>query len=663
MLPVPLPLLASLAVQAGGGGSFSGGGGGGSGGGGDDGWGLAFWLVRLAVEDPLLGVPLIVGLLLVLIVGSRLGWFQHQRRTIRRTGPLRDDLVSARLAARLRASDPLFDEARFLGRAARAFRLAQDAWCRQELEPLSAFVSDGVFERFSLQVEEQRRDGWRQGMDGLHLGEPSIAHVEVGTEFESVTVHLPFEADIHRLSLADGTRLRGSGLPTRSFSEHWSFVRRRGTRSLAGEGLIEGKCPNCAAPLAMNRAARCAYCQCLARSGRFDWVLAEITQSSEWRPERDRIPGLAAYLVRDPGMSPQMLEDRASVAFWRWVAAGREGRVDPLVRIADEALCRGTAEELARTPSTGRTFPADCAVGSVRTLGLLAGPEGAVPRATDRAVVEIVWDSRRGRSDPAGDSAGDSAGRLVVEGPRRLARSLFVFARAAGATTDLDEAFTTASCRSCGAHDPGGTAPACPWCNAPRRGGPSEWLLTDVLAAGSPEASLLRRELDALEDPPVVLSPHSSSDLIAWCATLAASDGRIDERERLAVHSLAERLGVPAWRVDLGLAQPPAEASLSTPRTEPEARLWFDELLRIAFSDGHMAPAERRLLSTAATRLPLDGSTFTRLLTNTRATLYRESREARRQSRARGARPDLPEARERAREASREGRIEKDERG
>ena len=39
----------------------------------------------------------------------------------------------------------------------------RESWCNQQLEPLRPFVSDGVFERFSLQIEEQKEDGWRQG--------------------------------------------------------------------------------------------------------------------------------------------------------------------------------------------------------------------------------------------------------------------------------------------------------------------------------------------------------------------------------------------------------------------------------------------------------------------------------------------------------------------
>ncbi len=100
-----------------------------------------------------------------------------------------------------------------------AFHKAQESWCAQNLEPLRPFVSDGVFERFSLQIEEQREDGWRQGMDDLGCQLLSIAHVETGTHFDTVTVHIPFTADIHGLDLTTGKHVSGSRLPRKTFVE------------------------------------------------------------------------------------------------------------------------------------------------------------------------------------------------------------------------------------------------------------------------------------------------------------------------------------------------------------------------------------------------------------------------------------------------------------
>lgn len=625
-----LPALSALfEPQAGGGGSFGGGGGGGGGfsgggggGGGGDGAGmLVYFFIRLVFEYPLVGVPLLVVVIVVLAKGSKAGWGKHQERTIARTQLARRGRASRSAAELLRASDPDFDEARFLARVEVAFDKAQRSWCAQDLGPLRPFVSDGVFERFSLQLEEQREDGWRQGMEELSAGPLSIALVDPGKHFDSITVRIPFRARIDRRGLESGEAIAGSRLPREHFVECWTFVRRRGAKTLAGNGLIEGQCPNCGAPLSMNQSARCASCECLARSGQYDWVLTEITQESVWQPESEaEVLGLAAYIAeRDPGMSVPLLEDRASVAFWRRCAADRADRVDPLLRVCTPELAERYAAELAAAPERPRAYVGDCAVGSVRTLGVLAGEE------RDRAVVEIVWDGRRARVG--------ERGKRVLDEHRLLHRTLFVFARKAGERTSLDEAFTTACCRTCGAPDLGGTDPVCPYCEAPRTGGPSAWLLDDLPERGTGAAAAVEQELAALARgvaaPPA--ARPSAAGLVWWAALVVQQDGEVDPRERAALDSLAGRLGLGEGEVDVLLRSGRSGTVPPKPRDSREARAWLRALVELALADGSIDRTERRFLESAARRLGSSRRELAGVVRDVRGELYRESRAARRQ--------------------------------
>lgn len=645
LLAAAAPLLSAFGPQAGGGGSFGTGGGGGGGDfGGGDGLGEILWLlVRLVFHFPRLGVPLVLVACVVVVLGLRQGWWKHQERVIARAAPRRQALRAAEAVAALRARDPGFDEARFLARVGRAFARAQESWCAQALEPLWPFVSDGVLERFTLQIEEQRAEGWRQGIDGLALEPPALLHVASGRHFDALTVRLAFRADVHRVALAKGERIEGSRIPRERFVECWSFVRRLGARSANADGLLEGACPQCGAPLALNRSARCAHCQSQVKSGAFDWVLAEITQESEWRASDEAgVRGLATQQARDPGFDVQMLEDHASVVFWRWRAAERAGRAEALSRVAEPALCERL--DAGWAGARERTLLADAAVGSVRTLGCLAEADG------ERALVEIVWDGRRTTL------GGRGVGR--VEAGRVLRRTVLVLARPAGAQSDLRLAFTTLHCRECGAADPGGSAATCAYCGAPRRD-PGSWLLREVLEAGSAEERRLADALRALpaEPPaaraalaagasvtaaaaaPAALPPDaaraagapSNAGLLAWAVALAAADGAIEERERRAVRALGARLGVPEERVALLLAQPAADGAAGPgARDAHEAHAWLDALVALALADGGLARGERRFLRLAAGRLGIDRAGLAARVRLARRALYRDARAARR---------------------------------
>jgi len=614
--------LASLATldppQAGGGGGFGGGGGGGGGDGEGIGY-IVYLLIRFAIEYPLIGVPLLILVLILLAKGGRRGLWGHQERVIRRHGPQREARASARAAEALKRTDPDFSESRFLARVRIAFGKAQDGWCKQELEGLRSFVSDGVFERFSLQIEEQEQDGWRQGMEHTRLGSPMITHIESGRHFDTITVSVPFTADIHRLSLETGKKISGSSLPRDSFREHWSFVRRSGAKSFNGDGLIEGRCPNCGADLTMNQSAHCGTCECLARSGQFDWVLTEITQSSVWSVEHEAdIPGFSGFLAVDPGFSVQLLEDRTSVAFWRMAAADRAGDVAPLSCMATEEFCTGYAQRLAPRQNGTRRYRTEAAVGSVRTLGLVLGEE------LDHALVLVVWDGVRATASPDGTRE--------LERDRRRRETLFVLRRKHGQKTRLESTFTTAHCQTCGAHDAGGTQPTCPYCDAPRRGDSSTWLVHEILDRRSPEARVWLGEVteraDAVPEmlPVSVSSPTSADALLSWSAGLVLADGPASAAEEQALHTLAKRVGVPGHRVRTLLAGSDGPAPDFDPRDARHAPGWLGALFELALADGKVTRDERAFLKHAGESLGLTPKEVEGIRRRTRSELYRESR-------------------------------------
>ena len=618
MLFESLATLAALELpQAGGGGGFGGGGGGGGGGGSGDGGLIIYLLMRLVIEAPLIGIPLLIFVIIMFAKSGQEGKRRFQDRVIRKNRPKRDAGTSRRAAAKLKREDPDFSEQRFLIRARKAFRKAQDSWCAQDLELLRPFVSDGVFERFSLQIEEQKLDGWRQGMEHLRVDAPTIAHIESGEHFDTITVSIPFSSDIHRLSQKTGKKISGSSLPRDSFREYWSFVRRRGAKTKNADGLIEGMCPNCGADLAMNKSARCGTCECVARSGQFDWVLSEITQSSVWTPNHEfRIPGLRDYMESDPGINSQLLEDRTSVAFWRMAAADRKGDSGPLECISTDELCESLRSKYA-VPDGTRKYRADSAVGSVRTLDLRSGDD------FDHATVEVVWDGVRATTQVDGTRELDKT---------RLRRtSLFILRRRSGQTTRLEDVFTTAHCQSCGAHDPGGTEALCAYCDAPRRGNKSTWLVHQILGRRTPEARewLRAGKREAQPEAPTqisVSSPASADALLAWSAALIQADGEVSPAERRAVDSLAKRVGVPEYRVRELLDGPAQEELELDVRDSKSGPAWLGALFELALADGRLERDELRFLKHAATTLGVTPKEFKAIQKRTRTHLYQESR-------------------------------------
>ena len=240
-----------------------------------------------------------------------------------------------------------------------------------------------------------------------------------------------------------------------------------------------------------------------------------------------------------------------------------------------------------------------------------------------------MWDGRLARVD--------AKGKRRLEGERRLKRTLFVLARRAGQATRLADTFTTAHCRTCGAHDAGGIDPACPYCAAPRRGDASTWLVTEIVEHSSREAHGLRAELLALAHEPAPGVERAASPapgargLLDWAVALVRADDEVEDRERRAILRLAEREGIARESVEAALDGSPG--AVPTPRDDGEARAWLAALIELALADGVLKRDERRFLRDAAQGLGVQRAELGRLLKTARTALYRESRSARRSER------------------------------
>jgi hypothetical protein len=377
----------------GGGGDFGGGGGFGGGGFGGGGFGFGHggggFGYGGGTASPI-GVLFFIGLIIVVCLIDYLSHMNQgeiQLPGVRRPTP---DLEKQCVEA-LRTADPAFDPAAFYARVAAGFVKTQSAWSAQDLRPVRPFVSDGVHERFDLQFMEQKDADYRNVVKNVVVRGVGLAQVRTEGGFDVATVSIAASALDVDESLTDGRVIRGAGMER--FVEYWSFLRRRGSQSVAGKaGLMEGNCPNCGAAVEINAGAKCTSCGALLREGQYDWVLADITQESQWHTRLwTDAPGVAGLRQRDPEFSAMDLQDRASVMFWRWAMADRLGRADPLRKIAAAEIVQECEAHFRRDAAGGRTYWGDRAVGIVETSAVV----GAWQNDWERAMVRVRWEGQQ----------------------------------------------------------------------------------------------------------------------------------------------------------------------------------------------------------------------------------------------------------------------------
>jgi uncharacterized tellurite resistance protein B-like protein len=284
----------------------------------------------------------------------------------------------------------------------------------------------------------------------------------------------------------------------------------------------------------------------------------------------------------------------------------RTGDIRHLHKVATDEFCRRYETGLRAAPD--RPFYADCAVGSVQTVGLLRG------QGLDRAVVEVRWSGTRFLT---------RAGKLERSGHDAVAQSLFVLVRKSGVSSDLGRAISSAHCPNCGAPEASATSNACEFCGQVLNDPGRMWVLADILVATSPEGRALLLEIDqarARGSPRSVMPARQPASAggngngaiggrgaLAWMISVMLADGQIDARERRALDRIAADHHVDAEELET-MMHAAMQGQLQSPQaaSSDEARAWLRGMIQIALADGKIHREESRLLRMMAGRVGLN---------------------------------------------------------
>lgn len=460
-----LPLLALARV--GGGESYGSGDDFGGGGEGE----ILFFLIRLIILEPRIGIPvaLVVGVVWVVkkqqakTTGAR-RMREHER------GQQRTRVSPAQVQAcvmQLQKRDPEFTLEPLLARTRELVARSNEAWFQRDLTPLRPFLSDATFLRLSTQLSIMEQRGLRDAIADLEIDEVSPVGLEQNPWYD--TLHLRVVARIRDTEVPAGTsdadaRARAAKARQEAFTEVWSFTRKLGARTRIGHDLFQGTCPSCGAPFAGGATNSCEYCGAIVNSGNYDWTLAQITQGSAFEPAVAEVAGVSSLRERDPAFTINLVEDRAALLFWRWIQMRVQGRIDPLLKVAHPSFRKGVEEVIAQHPSAVGGLD-EVALGATQLLRVIPGEVDEDGKTSqDHALVEVRW-SVKAKND----------NRIVPQTWR------FVLSRRADAKTPSENGIASSRCHTCHGPLTDSASTACDYCGTPLDAG-GDWV---ILQAGA----------------------------------------------------------------------------------------------------------------------------------------------------------------------------------
>ncbi|GBF51469.1 hypothetical protein LPTSP4_30070 [Leptospira ryugenii] len=357
-----------------------------------------------------------------------------------------------KLTKLMQDTDPDFTWEEFFQKTKLIAERVVDAWCQGNMESARPFISAGVFQRFQIQLKLMAEvDGSKNHMENFSVKDQSIV---LHTSFHGYqTIHVKMKCAAKDITLPTDTpesqikeRLRSSQLGT--YEEIYSFSRRIDAQTVKGQNLFHNVCPSCGANTELSHTTtKCSHCGTIFNSGEADWVLSEITQVIEWKP--NRFVSEESFAKNHPNLptSIQIIEDRASALLWKWMYAKTKANDTYLLRevSSTEALQSVRNQEYFYTPAVGASE-----IKEIQTK----------QKATFTNVV-LHW----------------SAARSLKASPEYRQTNLILKLH-----DERDEriGFSEISCKQCGAPFPEVDASSCSYCGSPIPKQLSDWLLDSI---------------------------------------------------------------------------------------------------------------------------------------------------------------------------------------
>jgi tellurite resistance protein/rubrerythrin len=571
--------------------------------GGGDGGAIVELLVWLILQNPKVGIPvaLIVGLAFFFWRRSQDG-DTSTRKAIDKAETERRTNVSAAAVDgwvnALKAKDPQFDLMKFFDRTKREFLELQDAWFKRNLEPVRKYLSDATFQRLVTQLKLMELLGVRDAIADPAVLDMQIIGLEQNESYDSVHIRVTAQlcdAEAPASATDEQALAAARKVKPEQFIEVWTFLRKPGAVTKVEGDVSQGKCPNCGAPFEGGAANTCEFCGAIVNSGNYDWVLAEITQGSQFQPHPMTPDGLVKARQSDPSLTTEALEDRASLVFWKWVESQSLGDAGRLAKVATPGFqeeVKGGIEHLAKQGK--QKFFVECSVGGVNAQQLSQAD------GKDIAAVEIKWSAKIG--------IGPKGGKPPAL-PSQPQRYVMLLERTVGAKSSADNGMSTNRCPQCGAPLTDNGQPSCEFCGALLSSGERDWVMKDFGSwewwrskGGQPATS---RAAPAAAKVP---DREERERLVYLMATMAMADGVVDEGERKLLKMASDRWGIPWANIELALNAPSGSLfDKLIVKGSSEAESFMKELVAVAMADGKVDSKEKKMLEAAASHLGLSG--------------------------------------------------------
>jgi hypothetical protein len=156
----------------------------------------------------------------------------------------------------------------------------QNCWTAKDLTPLRPYLTDELYARSDRQLDGYRSRNETPNVDRIEVTSVDIRGWYNASGNDHLIIELSANVRLYTTNDATGSIVKGSMNEMKRMTYEWDMVRTEGVKT--GEAPVkEIECPNCGAPVSINRTADCPYCGAVITVNEHGWVLSGIKGLSQ----------------------------------------------------------------------------------------------------------------------------------------------------------------------------------------------------------------------------------------------------------------------------------------------------------------------------------------------------------------------------------------------
>ncbi|MBU2869482.1 TIM44-like domain-containing protein [Colwellia sp. E2M01] len=520
----------------------------------------------------------------------------------------------------IKALDPNFDEHKMIIRVENAFYKIKQAWSDHDMSSVRGFITDGIFQRYSIQFDIQKKHQRHRKLVDLAIHHCELVGIEADKRFETLHFKISSQARHVTLNTQKSSAQQITKLPASSHTvEYWTYIRLPGVKTRTQPGLLEGICPNCGSTLLLNKFEQCQACDSLVTSGEYDWILAKITKEEEWRFQnaKRQVKGVAAYQVVDPLFNLAVIEDRVSVIFWRLQKAWLIQNAAPLRAVSDSNYVKHFEQNKLNGYYFDDIDLGLCEVSSVE-FGNSVNEAKNSTDTFDKVFILVKWKARKisidnGQSNPLGYYAHH-----------------LTLSRKTGAISNNKQGLHSLHCHSCGAPQSEKAIDHCQYCQTPFNRGEFDWVLTDFAPHINRVVDLKGKsfsiESGANKITDKIFDPIS---LLSGLVLILLADGEKHPKEQALLNDFVKNRRIPQQILDeILVAAENGELTMLAPDEQLDAAAWLIKMIEMCLIDGEISTQEHELLVLFGKKFNILAIEIDIRIKETRSKLYLDAKRA-----------------------------------